>query len=64
LTVKVLDEGVRVEDDDYWYVPVQPNVHPAKTSDYYEMLAEIETTLLQEDNLSVTLIPTLPDEQS
>jgi hypothetical protein len=59
--IDVLDDGIYQEDDEYWYVPVLPEKQPKRTSDYYEMLAEIETCLLETDDLQVTLVPTLPD---
>ncbi len=62
MSIRVLDEGVRNEEDRWWYVPVQPSVQPAKLSEYYEMLAEVETLMLDNEGVSVTLVPTLPDE--
>jgi hypothetical protein len=60
LTIEVLDRRIRLEDGQYWHIPVRPSRQPKKTSDYYELLAEVETVLLEKDDLNVTLIPTLP----
>ncbi len=58
----ILMEGVRQEDD-WWYVPVQPSEEPAKTSDYYDLLARVQTELLEEDDLNIVFIPTAPESE-
>lgn len=59
--VQVIEAGIR-EEDNWWYVPVQPVAVPHKLSEYYEALTEAETQLADEDHLNVLFIPTLPNE--
>ena len=56
ITLKVLADQIRLEDET-WYVPVKPTREPARLFEYYEALAEIEVQLLDEDDLSVVLVP-------
>lgn len=56
VTIKVLEAGVRNEED-CWYVPVQPSTEPSKRTEYYEALADVETDLLEQEDLNVLFIP-------
>jgi hypothetical protein len=58
--LEVLPQGVR-QDREWWYVPIRPNVRPAKTFEYYEALAEVENELQKFEHLTVLLVPTVPD---
>ncbi len=62
ISLRVLVEGVRQEDD-CWYVPVQPTVEPDRTNEYYHLLADVEGSLLNEEGLNILLIPTAPEPQ-
>ncbi len=64
IALRVLEEGVHQEDD-CWYVPVQPTVEPDRTNEYYHLLADVEGSLLDEEGLNILFIPTAPegDEQ-
>ena len=59
-TLDVVAQGVR-QDSEWWYVPVRPSLQPARKFEYYEALARVEAALAQTDNLTVLLIPALPD---
>ncbi len=56
----VLEQGVR-HDQDWWYVPIQPDKQPAKRYEYYETLAEIENELQRDENMTVLFVPVRPD---
>jgi hypothetical protein len=60
--VHVLENGVRQEENT-WYVPLQPSFDPHNTTRYYEVLAGIEADLLIEDGISVLFIPTDPEQR-
>ncbi|MDQ2687134.1 MAG: hypothetical protein M3Y28_04630 [Armatimonadota bacterium] len=60
ITIAVLDDAIRRQDD-YWYVPVQPDRQPPKMYAYYEALAEVEGELEENDSLNVLLVPTVPE---
>ncbi len=59
--LEVLPEGVRQEQE-WWYVPVRPDKQPARRFEYYEALADIEKRLLQEQQLTVLLVPTAAEQ--
>lgn len=61
VTIEVVRGGVRRQDD-YWYVPVRPSAQPPRMYEYYEVLAEVEATLEEEEQLQVFLVPVLPTE--
>lgn len=60
ISMEVLEDRVRRERT-WWYVPIQPSHSIENISRYYELLAEVEEELLEERNLDVLLVPTLPD---
>lgn len=60
-TLEVVPEGIRQQNGS-WYIPVRPNVQPPKMYEYYEALAEVESTLEENEQLQIWLMPMLPDE--
>lgn len=60
LPLTILIDEVRKEDD-WWYVPIQSASTPKRSYPYYEILAEMEEALEQEDHLDVILVPVYPD---
>jgi len=54
--VQVLKDDIRL-DDAWWYVPVRPDVETQRTIQYYDLLAEVEEELQDEDNLNILLVP-------
>jgi hypothetical protein len=61
ITLDVVPDGLRRQDE-YWYVPVRPSAQPPKTYEYYEVLAEVESTLEENEQLQVLLVPIIPEE--
>ena len=61
VTLEVVPEGLRRQDE-YWYVPVRPSAQPPKTYEYYEVLAEVESALEENEQLQVLLVPIIPEE--
>jgi hypothetical protein len=59
--LEVLEQDIRKEEY-WWYVPVRPNVEPMKRYEYYEALADVEEALYENENLTVFLVPTVPDK--
>lgn len=62
IVLEVVPQGVRHEQE-WWYVPVRPDVQPAKRFEYYEALAGVETELQKSEHLTVLLLPTVPDAE-
>jgi len=60
-SVEVLEHLVR-HDNDWWHVPVRPSRRLPRISPYYELLAEVEEEIDEQQGLNVLLVPTLPDE--
>ena len=60
--LKVVTAGIRHEQD-WWYVPVQPDKQPSRRFEYYEALAEVENELAEE-RTTVLLLPVAPDEET
>jgi len=63
VTLEVVD-GEIWREDDYWHVPVRPSAQPPHTFEYYDALAEVETTLSLNAHLKVLLVPTLPEQEA
>ncbi len=61
ITFSVLEEEVRRERY-AWYVPVLPSRQPEKIFAYYEVLAEVETQLDENEHLNVLFMPVVPNE--
>jgi hypothetical protein len=61
-TLEVVPEGI-YQRDGSWYIPVRPNVQPPKMYEYYEALAEVESTLEENEQLNTWLMPMLPEEE-
>jgi len=62
-SLEVIEQGIRKEEY-WWYVPVRPSVEPVKRYEYYEALADVEEALEENENLTVFLVPTVPEESS
>lgn len=60
LTLEVIEKGIRKEEY-WWYVPVRLSMEPPKLFEYYEALADVEEAVYENENLTVFLVPTMPD---
>src|SRR5437016_5361355 len=49
-----------VEDDGWQYVIVQPDKEGTRNYDYYDILAQAEAKLQDDQNLNVLLVPSVP----
>ena len=58
--LEVVPDGIWQEQD-WWHVAVRPDRQPAKRFEYYEALAEVELALLKSENLTVLLVPLVPE---
>lgn len=58
--LEVVPEGIR-QDREWWYVPVRPSIRLTKRFEYYEVLAEVESELQKTENLTILLLPTIPE---
>ena len=63
VTLSVLPEGVR-EQEEIWYVPVLPSAQPPKMYEYYEALAEVASTLEENEQIQLWLVPVIPEEEA
>lgn len=54
--VEVVKKGIHQEDD-WWYVPVRPDQETQRTIQYYDLLAEVEEELQDEEKLNILLVP-------
>ena len=50
------------QEQDWWHVSIRPDVQPAKRFEYYEALAEVEIELQKTENLTVLLVPLVPED--
>jgi hypothetical protein len=57
--LNVVQDGVR-QDNDWWYVLVQPDREDVRSYDYYGRLAEAEIDLKDAEHVNVLLVPVLP----
>lgn len=55
-----VDEGRVHRQNGYWYVPIRPSVEPPRMFEYYEVLAEVEEALEEDDKLQIQLVPSEP----
>lgn len=60
--LEVVTQGIR-QNQDWWYVPVRPSIQPTKRYEYYEALANVENELQKSENLTVLLVPTVPESE-
>lgn len=60
--MEVVPDGIWQEQD-WWHISVRPDIQPAKRFEYYEALAEAELALLKSENLTVLLVPLVPDSE-
>jgi hypothetical protein len=56
--LKVMDV---LEEGDWTYVIVQPDVEGVRSYDYYDALARVEEKLQDELKLNVLMVPTVPE---
>jgi hypothetical protein len=63
VTLTVVPDGV-YQQNEYWYVPVRPSAQPPKMFEYYEALAEVASTLEENEQLPIWLVPMLPEEEA
>jgi hypothetical protein len=61
--LEALSQGVRHEQE-WWYVPVQPDIRPPRRYEYYEALADVELNMLKQEKVTVLLLPTPPEEEA
>jgi len=61
ITIEVQTNRIRRQGK-YWYVPVLPSKQPPKMYAYYEVLAEVEATIEENEDLQVFLVPVIPVE--
>ena len=62
-TLEVVPESVR-QDREWWYVTIQPSIRPPKRFEYYEALAEVENELVKSEQITVLLVPTIPESEA
>ena len=62
-TLEVVPQGIR-QDREWWYVSVRPSIQPPKRFEYYEALATVEQELQKFDNLTVLLLPSVPESEA
>ena len=62
VTLSVVPEGIHRQAE-YWYVPVLPSAQPPRMYEYYEVLAEVESTLEESNQLQIWLVPMVPEEE-
>lgn len=49
-----------MQDDDWYYVVVEPSRDDARSYEYYGRLAEAELDLQEKENMNVLLVPVIP----
>ncbi len=57
--LRVLPEGIR-QDDDWWYVIVQPTSDRPRSYDYYDALSETEQDIQDNEHENILLVPVMP----
>jgi GNAT superfamily N-acetyltransferase len=62
VTLDVIEEEI-YEWERCWRVPVRPSAEPPRTYEYYEVLAEVEAALEEEDKLQIHLVSSEPLEE-
>ena len=56
-TIDIVNEAVR-QDDDWWYITVKPSKSDVKRYDYYNVLAEVEREIQDEnESNNILLVP-------
>jgi hypothetical protein len=55
LHIAVVENSVRQEGN-WWHVPVHTDVEP-RTYQYYDILADVETQIVENEHINVLLVP-------
>ena len=55
--VEMIEDRIRREND-WWYVPVRRKRAFARTFEYYDVLANLEERIEEEQDLNILLVPT------
>ena len=58
--LNVVRQGIR-QDDDWWYVLIQPSNDNIRAFDYAGRLAEAEQDIQELEHLNILLVPVLPE---
>jgi hypothetical protein len=59
-TLEVVDQDVRKERH-WWCVPVRPSIEPSRRYEFYEVLADVETEMAENERVTVFLVPAAAD---
>ncbi|MEW6250138.1 MAG: hypothetical protein AB1716_05795 [Planctomycetota bacterium] len=57
----VIDEQSVQQDDDWYYVLVEPSREDVRSYDYSARLAEAELDLQEQEKVNILLVPVLPN---
>ena len=60
-TLEVIEQNVHWQDG-FWHVPVKISEEPRRKYQFYEVLADAEENLDENEHLKVLLVPVYPDE--
>lgn len=61
ITLEVVEPQIHKEEH-WWSVPVRPSVEPVKRYEFYEILAETEIDIDEQEHLKVFLVPAGADQ--
>jgi len=45
------------QEDDWWYICVRPSSSNIRLYDYYDILAQVEREIEDEENMNIALVP-------
>lgn len=62
VTLHVVDEDV-YKVDDWWRVPIRPSRWPKRMFEFYEVLAELEDELQEQEHLNILMATGEPLEE-
>ncbi len=61
ITSRVQEQGIHRQGG-FWYVPFLPSAEPHNLYAYFEVLAEVETLLDENDHLDILFVPLIGEE--
>ncbi len=59
--IHIYEKSLRQKDDGSWVVPVYPSRNDVRTYQYYDIVAEVEEELQEQEHLDLFFVPVRPE---
>ena len=59
--IRIYEKSLRQKEDGSWVVPIYPSRNDVKTYQYYDIVAEVEEELQEQQHLDLFFVPVRPE---